>query len=65
MLSEETATGQYPVEAVATMARIALEAEKSFPRAMWLQRLQDVYKRQAHAGLIEAEVKVPLIFIRT
>ncbi|MFY9182328.1 MAG: pyruvate kinase [Kiritimatiellia bacterium] len=42
MLSEETATGQYPVEAVATMARIALEAEKSFPRAMWRQRLQEV-----------------------
>lgn len=42
MLSEETAMGQYPVEAVATMARIALEAEKSFPRAMWRQRLQEV-----------------------
>ena len=40
MLSEESAMGQYPVEAVATMSRIAEEAEKGFPRAAWWQRLQ-------------------------
>ncbi len=42
MLSEESAMGQYPVEAVATMARIADEAEKGFLRAVWWQRLQQV-----------------------
>jgi pyruvate kinase len=31
MLSEETATGSYPVEAVAVMARIAVEAERGLP----------------------------------
>ena len=40
MLSEESAMGQYPVEAVATMSRIAEEAEKGFLRAAWWQRLQ-------------------------
>jgi pyruvate kinase len=31
MLSEETATGNYPVEAVEMMVKIALEAETAFP----------------------------------
>ncbi|HEY7677646.1 MAG TPA: pyruvate kinase [Candidatus Methylomirabilis sp.] len=31
MLSEETATGQFPVEAVKVMARIAVEAERGLP----------------------------------
>ena len=42
MLSEESAMGQYPVEAVATMAKIAEEAERGYPRAAWWQRLNQV-----------------------
>jgi pyruvate kinase len=38
MLSEETATGKYPVEAVRTMARIAERAERDIDRARFLQR---------------------------
>jgi pyruvate kinase len=36
MLSGETATGQYPVQAVQTMARIAAMTEASFPYNAWL-----------------------------
>jgi len=39
MLSEETATGKYPVESVATMARIAEDAESGFPFETWINRL--------------------------
>ncbi len=38
MLSAETAIGQYPVEAVQTMARIAAVTEQSLPYNDWLQR---------------------------
>ena len=36
MLSEETATGEYPVDAVEYMARIALEAESQYPHNKYL-----------------------------
>jgi len=43
MLSEETATGSYPVEATETMIRIALEAEAAFPYEQMLrERWQDI-----------------------
>ena len=35
MLSQETAIGSYPVEAVATMARIAIRTEREAPYAKW------------------------------
>ena len=40
MLSAESATGQYPVEAVAAMARVCLEAEKEYLVSSELRRLQ-------------------------
>ncbi|MCJ7523296.1 MAG: pyruvate kinase [Dehalococcoidia bacterium] len=43
MLSEETATGSYPVEATEMMARIALEAEAMLPyEQIFHERWQDV-----------------------
>jgi len=39
MLSEETAIGRYPVEAVRMMSRIAEETEDDFPFATWSARL--------------------------
>jgi pyruvate kinase len=41
MLSEETASGRYPVEAVATMRRIAEDTEAAFPFERWMRRFED------------------------
>ncbi len=41
MLSEETASGRYPVEAVATMKRIAEDTEAAFPFEQWMRRFED------------------------
>jgi pyruvate kinase len=40
MLSEETAIGKYPVEAVSMMAKIAEDAESGFPFDEWIQRVE-------------------------
>ncbi|MDQ6766205.1 MAG: pyruvate kinase [Candidatus Eremiobacteraeota bacterium] len=42
MLSGETAAGDYPVEAVITMVRIALETERSFPPVRDRRRSQTI-----------------------
>ncbi len=54
MLSEESAVGKYPVEAVRTMARIAEEAEKAFAREAWGQRLARIRPSDASAALARA-----------
>jgi len=41
MLSEETASGRFPVEAAATMRRIAEDTESAFPFEQWMRRFED------------------------
>jgi pyruvate kinase len=52
MLSEETASGNYPVEAVRYMARIAESAEQRYPHDKYLQRMhkKSVSESVAHAS---------------
>jgi pyruvate kinase len=52
MLSEETASGNYPIEAVRYMARIAESAEESYPHEKYLQRMhkKSVSESVAHAS---------------
>jgi pyruvate kinase len=45
MLSAESATGQYPVEAIEAMSRICLEAEKSHPVTLDRDFLDRVFTR--------------------
>jgi pyruvate kinase len=51
MLSEETATGSYPVEATGTMVKIALEAEAMLPyEEMLRRRWQDISPESSDAA---------------
>jgi pyruvate kinase len=62
MLSGETASGKYPVEAVATMTRIAEEAEKSIDVSVDL-KLSEVLKPIAATlakNLVEATIQLPV-----
>lgn len=54
MLSEESAMGQYPVESVLTMAKIAEEAEKGFLHEAWRQRLQHMEAKDESEALARA-----------
>lgn len=49
MLSEETASGNYPVESVRIMDRIAAETEKSLPFAEWTHKFDDEEKNEQAA----------------
>ena len=57
MLSEETASGRYPVEAVQFMNRLALMAEGNFPHDTFLKKTprQDIPDSVAHASCILAD----------
>ncbi len=62
MLSGETAGGKYPVEAVATMTKIAQEAEKSIDVSLDL-KLDEVLKPIAATlarNLVEATIQLPV-----
>jgi pyruvate kinase len=57
MLSEETASGDYPVEAVGIMHRLAVNAEAGFPYESYLKVIprKDIAESVAHASCILAD----------
>jgi pyruvate kinase len=59
MLSEETATGQFPVEALQMMAKIARAAEEQFPFDLFFKREpekeEDLPQAISHAAVFLAE----------
>lgn len=57
MLSEETASGSYPIEAVRFMARIMQSAEDGFPHLEYLQLIprNDISESVAHASCVLAD----------
>jgi pyruvate kinase len=70
MLSEETATGRFPVEALQMMAKIAQAAEEEFPFDQFLGREikgeKDLPKAISHvASLLAEEVKAVAIITPT
>ncbi len=56
MLSEETASGKYPVEAVASMVKIILEAEQRFPHGKYLEMMphHSISESVAHVACVLA-----------
>jgi pyruvate kinase len=70
MLSEETASGQFPVESVQMMAKIAQSAEEEFPFDQFLKRERDgesnLPQAISHAAsLLAEEVKAAAIVTPT
>ena len=57
MLSEETAIGAYPVEAVRFMARIIESAEEGFPHSRYLNSIprKEISESVAHASCVLAD----------
>ncbi len=56
MLSEESAMGKYPVETVASMAKIAEEAEVGYPYDTWLQRVHSSELLETSEAVADAAV---------
>jgi pyruvate kinase len=57
MLSEETATGEFPSQAVSFMARIARSAEENFPHERYLKMVpkREISASVAHAACVLAD----------
>ena len=58
MLSEETAVGAYPVEAVRTMAEVAAQIETSLPHDLWMIRMQKSAGRTVSQAMASAVVRI-------
>jgi len=58
MLSEETAAGAYPVQAVRVMAKIAADVEPLFDHAGWNARLKDATRLSFEAAVAHAAVEM-------
>jgi pyruvate kinase len=58
MLSEETAVGKYPVEAVKMMIRIAEDAESGFPFGTWGQRFETSREKALPEAVSHAACKL-------
>ncbi|HET8760798.1 MAG TPA: pyruvate kinase [Nitrospiria bacterium] len=65
MLSEETATGKYPVDAVRTMARIAERADREIDEARFLRREADTPAEAVSraACALAAEIRASAILV--
>lgn len=54
MLSEESAIGEYPIEAIRVMAEAAKESEPDFPHAQWMReeriRRESIYEAIAYSA---------------
>jgi len=58
LLTEETAAGRYPVEAVATMARVIEAAESIFPHRTWEHRFDPRARSGAPEAVAHAAVRM-------
>ena len=60
MLSEETAAGQYPVEAVEFLDRVSRATEENFPHAAWLRSRDAESRREISEAVSHAACEMAL-----